>query len=198
MKASGSICSLVGQHGPMECFHMTKKSKGAMTECKARSTLTGRNSPWSMPRCSTDRTMASAGLMTSSRKNFGDARGFGRAVAPPPLQHHPFQQLAGFALKLGQFGSPLVHRVHHVFTHHSLEQVFLVRKVQKQSALGDASAQRHFFDAGGGEAFFHEQIQRRFQEFSWAVLFAAFAFVGKGEKPLLVNAGKNRGPVELR
>ena len=26
---------------------------------------------------------------------FGDARGFGVAIAVPPLQHHPFQQFAG-------------------------------------------------------------------------------------------------------
>jgi hypothetical protein len=52
------LCSWLGQHGPMECFHMTKNSKGDMTECSVSYTLTGRNSPRSMPRCKTVRTKA--------------------------------------------------------------------------------------------------------------------------------------------
>ena len=64
--------------------------------------------------------------------------------------------------------------------HHGLEQLFLAREIEEQGALGDAGARRDFFGAGGGEALFDEEVQRRLQQFARAGFLAALALGAHG------------------
>jgi hypothetical protein len=62
--------------------------------------------------------------------------------------------------------------------HHRLEQFFLAGEVEEQRALGHAGARGHLFAAGGGEAFFHEQVQRGVEQFARPRFLAAAAAGG--------------------
>ena len=70
--------------------------------------------------------------------------------------------------KLGQLA-------HDVVPHHGFEQLFFAGEVQKQRALGDASAPGDFFDPSRGKAFFYKQRQSRLQQLPRARLFASLA-----------------------
>ena len=114
----------------------------------------------------------------------GDAGRLGGANALPPHLVAVRQHIAGGADKGFQLGVPFSKAADDVFAHHGLEQLFLAGEVQKQRALGDPGTRRHIVNPRGSKAFFHEQIERRFQQFAGARFFAPAAlggrFVGQG------------------
>ena len=62
-----------------------------------------------------------------------------------------------------------------VLAHHGLEQLFLAREIEEQRALGDAGAGGHFLGAGGGKAFFDEQVERGVEQLAGTRFLAPLA-----------------------
>jgi hypothetical protein len=85
-----------------------------------------------------------------------DAAGLGAGDLLPPDFECPGQQGGAAALVAVQLQLPVGVAADAV-AHHGLEQFFLAGKVQKQRALGHASAGGHGLHAGGGIAFFRNR-----------------------------------------
>jgi hypothetical protein len=105
----------------------------------------------------------------------GDARGAGGAYALPPDPHAVGAASREWCLRRLELGVPFGEAAGDVLAHHRLEQLFLAREIEEQGALGHAGAGRDFLAAGGGEAFFHEQVERGIEQFARARFLAAFA-----------------------
>ena len=135
---------------PSECLFITRKSSGAISAWTAFSTLTGRNSPLSMPRWTISAIIAVGRRGDLVDPELGDlrevahlghhqledARGAGLADPLPPEAEHVGEQLGGAALEGADDLHALGDLVHHVVADHFLEQLFLARVVQVERALG--------------------------------------------------------------
>ena len=97
--------------------------------------------------------------------------------AAPPSQHALAQHVGGASLEGLQVCGPLGETLRKAVAHHGLEQFFLAGEIEKQGALGHASALGDLFGARAGEAFFDEQVERGGQQFTRTRVLAPLALV---------------------
>lgn len=108
-----------------------------------------------------------------AQDELAQARGLGGAHALPPALEAVFHQLAARSLEGFQLQVPFCEAAGDVLAHHGLEQVFLAREIEEQRAFGDSGADGDLVHLGCGEAFLHEQVQRRLEQFAGAGFLAA-------------------------
>lgn len=110
---------------------------------------------------------------------FGDARRLGAADALPPGLEAVAQQIGGRCAVVVEFLAPLAEAARDAVAHHGLEKLLLAREIEEQRALGNPGPGGDLFDAGGGVALFHEEVERGFQQLARTLVLAAAALSGR-------------------